>query len=76
MLRLIRSEYALPLIAVGRFRWTFAHSSSKLAPAFGAIIDALLTTPATLRWQWQLARQKRRISDAGLIAGSILAING
>ena len=32
-----------------------------LALALGAIIIALLTTPATLRSQWRLSRQKRRI---------------
>ena len=34
-----------------------------LALALGAIIIALLTTPATLRWQWLTKRQKRRIEE-------------
>lgn len=34
-----------------------------LAVATGALIVALLSTPATLRSQWQLARQRRKISE-------------
>ncbi|MDD5240533.1 MAG: lipopolysaccharide assembly protein LapA domain-containing protein [Sulfuricella sp.] len=34
-----------------------------LALAAGAIIIALLTTPATLRRQWLVTRQKRRIDE-------------
>lgn len=34
-----------------------------LALAIGAIIIALLTTPATLRRQWLVTRQKKRIDE-------------
>ena len=34
-----------------------------LAVAMGAVIVALLTTPATLRQQWLVGRQKRRIVE-------------
>jgi uncharacterized integral membrane protein len=51
-------------VTVDFLLWRFDSSLAMvllLALALGAIIVALLTTPATLRWQWQLARQKRRI---------------
>ncbi|OHC63383.1 MAG: hypothetical protein A2045_03555 [Rhodocyclales bacterium GWA2_65_20] len=53
-------------VTVNFLLWRFDSSLAMvllLALAFGAIIVALLTTPATLRWQWQLARQKRRIEE-------------
>ena len=53
-------------VTVNFLLWRFDSSLAMvllLALAFGAIIVALLTTPATLRWQWQLARQKRRIAE-------------
>lgn len=53
-------------VTVNFLLWRFDSSLAMvllLALAFGAIIVALLTTPATLRWQWQLARQKRRIKE-------------
>lgn len=34
-----------------------------LAVALGAVIIALLTTPSTLRQQWQTAKHKRRIAE-------------
>ena len=53
-------------VTVNFLLWRFDSSLAMvllLALACGAIIVALLTTPATLKWQWQLARQKRRIED-------------
>jgi uncharacterized integral membrane protein len=46
--------------------WRFDSSLAMvllLALALGAIAVALLTTPATLKRQWRLSRQKRRIDD-------------
>lgn len=46
--------------------WRFDSSLAVVLPlalACGAIIIALLTTPATLRRQWQLKRQNRRIEE-------------
>lgn len=46
--------------------WRFDSSLAMvvlLALALGAIVVALLTTPATLRWQWRLGRQKRQIAQ-------------
>lgn len=42
-----------------------------LALACGATIVALLTTPATLKRQWLLAKQKRRIDEMEKAAGSL-----
>jgi putative membrane protein len=53
-------------VTVNFLLWRFDGSLAMvllLALACGAIIVALLTTPATLKWQWSLARQKRRIED-------------
>lgn len=53
-------------VTVNFLLWRFDSSLAMVLPlalASGAIIVALLTTPATLKWQWQLARQKRRIED-------------
>ena len=53
-------------VTVNFLLWRFDSSLGMvlmLALAYGAIIVALLTTPATLRWQWQSARQKRRIEE-------------
>ena len=53
-------------VTVNFLLWRFDSSLAMvllLALACGAIIVALLTTPATLKWQWQLARQKRRIEN-------------
>ena len=53
-------------VTVNFLLWRFDSSLAMvllLALACGAIIVALLTTPATLKWQWQLARQNRRIED-------------
>lgn len=46
--------------------WRFDSSLAMvvlLALALGAIVVALLSTPATLRWQWRLGRQKRQIAQ-------------
>lgn len=40
-----------------------------LSLAIGAIIVALITTPVTLRRQWQLKRQKQRIEELERNAG-------
>lgn len=53
-------------VTVNFLFWRFDSSLAMvllLALAFGAIMVALLTTPATLRWQWRLSRQKRRIDE-------------
>jgi uncharacterized integral membrane protein len=53
-------------VTVSFLLWRFDSSLAMvllLALALGAIIVALLTTPATLRWQWRLARQKRHIEE-------------
>jgi uncharacterized integral membrane protein len=53
-------------VTVNFLIWRFDSSLAMvllLALAIGAIVVALLTTPATLRWQWRLARQKRRIEE-------------
>ena len=51
-------------VTVDFFIWQFTSSLAlvlMLAVAVGAMIVALLTTPATLRRQWLIAQQKRRI---------------
>lgn len=53
-------------VTVNFLLWRFDSSLAMvllLALAAGASAVALLTTPATLRWQWRLARQKRRIKE-------------
>jgi len=53
-------------VTVNFLFWRFDSSLAMvllLALAIGAIAVALLSTPMTLRSQWQLARQKRRIED-------------
>ena len=53
-------------VTVNFLLWRFDSSLAMvllLALAFGASIVALLTTPATLKRQWQFARQKRRIEE-------------
>ena len=53
-------------VTVNFLFWRFGSSLAMvllLALAFGAIVVALLTTPATLRCQWQLARHKRHIQE-------------
>ena len=53
-------------VTVNFLLWRFDSSLAMvllLALAFGASIVALLTTPATLKRQWQVARQKRRIDE-------------
>ena len=51
-------------ISVDFFIWQFSSSLAivlLLAVALGAILVALLTTPATLRRQWIISQQKKRI---------------
>jgi uncharacterized integral membrane protein len=46
--------------------WRFDSSLAMVvlvALGLGALVVALLTTPATLRWQWRLGRQKRQIAQ-------------
>ena len=53
-------------VTVNFMLWRFDSSLAMvllLAVASGAMVVALLTTPATLKSQWQLARQKRRIAE-------------
>jgi len=53
-------------VTVNFLLWRFDSSLALVllsSLALGAIIVALLTTPATVRRQWQLARQKRRIEE-------------
>lgn len=53
-------------VTVNFLLWRFDSSLALVllaALAFGAIIVSLLTTPATIRRQWQLMRQKRRIDE-------------
>lgn len=53
-------------VSVEFMLWRFDGSLAMvllLALACGAIVVALLSTPATLKWQWQRHRQKRRIKD-------------
>ncbi|MBL8448937.1 MAG: DUF1049 domain-containing protein [Dechloromonas sp.] len=53
-------------VSVNFLIWRFESSLAlvlTLAVACGAIVIALLTTPATLRNQWVLSRQKRRIDE-------------
>ena len=53
-------------VTVNFLLWRFDSSLALVllvALALGAIIVALLTTPATIRRQWQLMRQKRRIDE-------------
>lgn len=53
-------------VTVNFLLWRFDSSLALVllaALALGAIIVALLTTPATIRRQWQLIRQKRRIDE-------------
>ena len=53
-------------VTVALLLWRFDGSLAMvllLAVAAGATIIALLTTPSTLRQQWQTARQKRRIAE-------------
>ena len=51
-------------VSVDFFIWQFNSSLAVvllLAVAFGAIILALLTTPKTLRRQWIVSQQRKRI---------------
>ena len=53
-------------VTVNYLPWQFNSSLAMvimLSVAVGAIILALLTTPGTVRRQWQMARQKRQIED-------------
>lgn len=53
-------------VTVNFLLWRFDSSLAMvllLAVAMGAIIIALLTTPGTVRRQWQVARQKKRIEE-------------
>src|SRR5512143_1029547 len=53
-------------VTVNFLAWRFDSSLAMvllLALALGAIAVALLTTPGTLKRQWRLSRQKRRIDD-------------
>ncbi|MBU1978424.1 MAG: LapA family protein [Gammaproteobacteria bacterium] len=53
-------------VTVNFLLWRFDSSLALVllsALALGAIIVALVTTPATVRLQWQLGRQKRRIEE-------------
>jgi uncharacterized integral membrane protein len=53
-------------VTVNFLLWRFDSSLAMvllLALALGAITIALLTTPATLKRQWLLSRQKRRIEE-------------
>lgn len=53
-------------VTVNFLLWRFDSSLAMvllLAVAVGAIVVALLTTPGTVRRQWVVARQKRRIED-------------
>jgi len=53
-------------VTVNFLLWRFDSSLAMvvlLALALGAIVVALLTTPATLRWQWRLSRQKHQIDQ-------------
>lgn len=53
-------------VTINFLLWRFDSSLAMvvlLALALGAITIALLTTPATLRWQWRLGSQKRRIAQ-------------
>lgn len=53
-------------VTVNFLLWRFDSSLAMvllLALASGAIVVALLTTPSTLKRQWLLARQKRRIDE-------------
>ncbi|MBK1678991.1 lipopolysaccharide assembly protein LapA domain-containing protein [Rhodocyclus tenuis] len=53
-------------VTVNFLFWRFDSSLAMvllLALACGALIVALLSTPATLKRQWQLAQQKRLIDD-------------
>lgn len=53
-------------VTINFLLWRFDSSLAMvllLALAFGAIIVALLTTPATLKRQWLLTRQRRRIDE-------------
>lgn len=54
------------VVTVNFMFWSFDSSLAMvlmLALALGAIIIALLTTPVTLRRQWTMTRQKRRIEE-------------
>ncbi|MFZ1444914.1 MAG: LapA family protein [Candidatus Dechloromonas phosphoritropha] len=53
-------------VTVNFLLWRFDGSLAMvllLAVAMGATMVALLTTPATLRRQWLVARQKRRVEE-------------
>ena len=53
-------------VSVNYLPWHFDGSLAVvllLAVAVGAIILALLTTPGTVRRQWRMARQSRRIEE-------------
>lgn len=53
-------------VTVNFLLWRFDSSLAMvllLALATGAIVVALLTTPGTLRRQWQLARQQKRLDE-------------
>ncbi|MBK7357348.1 LapA family protein [Propionivibrio sp.] len=53
-------------VTVNFLLWRFDSSLAMvllLALALGAIVIAFLTTPATLRSQWLMKRQKRRIEE-------------
>ena len=53
-------------VTVSFMLWSFDSSLAMvllLALALGATIVALLTTPMTLKWQWTMKRQKKRIDE-------------
>lgn len=53
-------------VTVNFLLWRFDSSLAMvllLALALGAVIIALLSTPSTLKRQWQMTRQKRRIAE-------------
>lgn len=53
-------------VTVNFLLWRFDSSLAMvllLALATGAIVVALLTTPGTLRRQWQIARQRRQLDE-------------
>ena len=53
-------------VTVNFLLWRFDSSLAMvllLALATGAIVVALLTTPGTVRRQWQLARQRRQLEE-------------
>ncbi len=56
-------------VTVNFLLWRFDGSLAMalmIALALGALLVALLTTPGTLKRQWQLSRQKRQIEELQL----------